>query len=165
MAGRIVLIDASPVIGLARVDGLPWLGTLFGTVWIPPEVRGAVLADKGDAQEAAIRDAELRGWLRASAQAPTLPELPDLDAGQASCIRLALAHDGPALLLMDERAGRAIAQEHGLAVADTATVIGMAKSRQLIPSARAVFERLHRSDFRISAQVIDTVLRRVGEPA
>jgi Domain of unknown function (DUF3368). len=41
----------------------------------------------------------------------------------------------------------------------------MAKSRQLIPSARAVFERLHRSDFRISAQVIDTVLRRVGEPA
>ncbi|NNM66070.1 MAG: DUF3368 domain-containing protein [Burkholderiales bacterium] len=163
MAGRIVLIDASPVIGLARVDGLPWLGALFGTVWMPPEVRGEVLADKGYAEEATIRDAERRGWLRASAQAPALPDLPDLDAGEAGCIRLALANGGPALLLMDERAGRAIAQEHGLSVAGTAAVIGMAKARQLIPSARAVFARLHDSDFRISAQVIEAVLRRAGE--
>jgi predicted nucleic acid-binding protein len=163
MAGRIVLIDASPVIGLVRVDGLPWLGALFGSVWMPPEVRSEVLTDAVFAEEAAIRDAELRGCLRTSAQAPTLPILPDLDAGEASCIRLALAHDGPALLLMDERAGRAIAQEHGLVVAGTAAIIGMAKARQLIPSARTVFERLHSSDFRISAQVIETVLRRVGE--
>ncbi len=92
-----------------------------------------------------------------------MPDLPDLDAGEASCIRLALANGGPALLLMDEREGRAIAQEHGLSVAGTAAVIGMAKARQLIPSARAVFARLHDSDFRISAQVIEAVLRRAGE--
>ena len=71
--------------------------------------------------------------------------------------------DRPHFPLMDERAGRAIAQEHGLSVAGTAAVIGMAKARQLIPSARAVFERLHDSDFRISAQVIEAVLRRAGE--
>jgi len=39
----------------------------------------------------------------------------------------------------------------------------MAKTRGLIVSARDVFARLHRSDFRISVQVIETVLRRVGE--
>jgi predicted nucleic acid-binding protein len=39
----------------------------------------------------------------------------------------------------------------------------MAKSRGLIPSAKQVFERLHASDFRISAEVIRTVLQRVGE--
>lgn len=64
---------------------------------------------------------------------------------------------------MDERAGRAVATERGLAVAGTAAVIGMAKSRGLIPSAREVFSRLHASDFRISAPVIETILRRVGE--
>ena len=64
---------------------------------------------------------------------------------------------------MDERAGRAIATEHGLRVAGTAAVIGMAKSKKLISSARDVFARLHGSDFRISAQVIATILRRVGE--
>jgi predicted nucleic acid-binding protein len=39
----------------------------------------------------------------------------------------------------------------------------MAKTRGLIASARQAFARLHGSDFRISAQVIETVLARVGE--
>jgi len=64
---------------------------------------------------------------------------------------------------MDDRAGRVVAIEHGLRVAGTAAVIGMAKSRGLVGSARKVFARLHGSDFRISAQVIETVLRRVSE--
>ena len=38
MAGR-VLSDASPLIGLGYVDGLPWLQQLFGAVWIPGEVK------------------------------------------------------------------------------------------------------------------------------
>jgi len=76
---------------------------------------------------------------------------------------IALAQATPTLLLMDERAGRALASEHGLRVAGTAAVIGMAKSRGLVPSAREVFARLHASDFRISPTVIETVLRRVGE--
>ena len=41
-------------------------------------------------------------------------------------------------------------------------IIGMAKARGLIPSAKAAFETLHNSDFRISAEFIP-VLRRVGE--
>jgi predicted nucleic acid-binding protein len=76
---------------------------------------------------------------------------------------LALAHDGPVLLLMDERAGRAVALERGLQVAGTAAVIAMARLCGLVPAARPVFERLHNSDFRISAEVIRTVLRRVRE--
>ena len=98
-----------------------------------------------------------------SEAAPATPELPDLDEGEAACIRMALAWNEPALLLMDERAGRAVAEENGLRVAGTAAVIGMARLRGLIPSAREVFARLHQSDFRISAEVIKTVLERVGE--
>lgn len=64
---------------------------------------------------------------------------------------------------MDECAGRAVAEEHGLRVACTAAVIGMAKSRRLIVSAKDVFSRLHASDFRISAAVISTLLKRVRE--
>ncbi len=36
---RLVLADAGPLIGLARVDGLCWLQPLFGTVWMPSEVK------------------------------------------------------------------------------------------------------------------------------
>ena len=119
MAGR-VLSDASPLIGLGYVDGLPWLQQLFGAVWIPQEVNAELINGQGFAGEAA-------------------------------------------LLLMDERAGRAVAVAKGLTVAGTAAVIGMAKQRGLIALAKPVFERLHRSDFRISAEVIAVVLRRVGE--
>lgn len=36
---RLVLTDASPLIGLARVQGLTWLADLFGEVVMPMEVR------------------------------------------------------------------------------------------------------------------------------
>ncbi len=162
MAGR-VLSDASPLIGLARVDGLPWLPALFGEVWVPQEVRDEVLPGRGLADELTLLAAFAHGRLRVAEVAPDTPALPELDEGEAACIRLGLASGAPALLLMDERAGRAIAIDHGLQVAGTAAVIGMARARGLIPSAREVFARLHASDFRISAEVIATVLRRVGE--
>lgn len=65
-------------------------------------------------------------------------------------------------MLKDERAGRAVATERGVAVAGTAAIIGMATTWGLIDPARDAFARLHGSDFRISPQVIETVLRRVG---
>jgi len=162
MAG-LVLTDASPLIGLVRVDGLPWLQSLFGTVCMPPQVHAEVITSHGFDGEASIVSAIDAGWLQVSSVPPTMPDLPDLDEGEAACIRLALASSAQALLLMDERAGRAVAQEHGLRVAGTAAVIGMAKKNGLIVCAKDVFARLHGSDFRISAQVISTVLRRVGE--
>lgn len=162
MAG-LVLTDASPLIGLAYVDGLPWLRTLFNELWMPREVQAEVVSGRSFTGEDAILQAVAQGWLRVCEPAPALPALPDLDEGESACIRIALAQPLPALLLMDERAGRAVAQEHGLRVAGTAAVIGMAKKRGLIPSARAAFARLHGSDFRISAEVIATVLRGVGE--
>jgi predicted nucleic acid-binding protein len=69
------------------------------------------------------------------------------------------------LLLIDERAGRAVAQELGITVAGTAAVIGMAHQRGLISSARDVFAALHASDFRIAPAVIQAVLDRCGNAA
>ncbi len=91
-------------------------------------------------------------------------KLQDLDEGETDCIRIALS-EGAAkvLVLMDERAGRAVAQELGIWVAGTAAVIGLAKKQGLITSVKPSFERLHSSDFRISAEVIRAVLSSAGE--
>lgn len=159
---RIVLTDASPLIGLSLVDGIPWLQALFGTVTVPEEVLHEVVG-RHFRGEAAIADAVTAGWLLPMGPATVDAALPDLDEGEAACIRLALAANVPALLLMDERAGRAVAQEFGLQVAGTAALIGMAKQRGLVTAAKPVMERLHRCDFRIAAEVIRTVLQRVGE--
>jgi len=160
---RLVLSDASPLIALALVNGLNWLPHLFGEIGMPREVEREVLPGRGAPGESAIWQALQQDWLSVIEPTPIGPELPDLDEGEAACIRIGLAHDFGALILMDERAGRAVAQERGLAVVGTASVIGSAKAQGLIPSARAVFDVLHRSDFRISAEVIRTVLARTGE--
>lgn len=160
---RIVLTDASPLIGLSIVDGLPWLKQLFGQVWMPEEVRQEVLSGQVSRGEDAIRRTMEEGWLQLCPPFDSSLKLPDLDEGEAAAIRFAVAYDGEALLLMDERAGRAVAMELGLKVAGTAAVIGMAKNRGLIPSAKKIFEILHTSDFRISKEVIRTILARTGE--
>ena len=160
---RLVLSDASPLIALSRVNGLAWLPSLFGTVSMPPEVYSEVLPGLDLPGEDAITQAMSAGWLDVTGPAPDAPVLPELDEGEAACIRVALTHDGPTLLLMDERAGRTIAQEQGLRVAGTAAIIGFAKQRGLIPSAREFFALLHAAEFRIAPEVTRTVLQRVDE--
>lgn len=160
---RVVISDASPLIGLSVVGGLGWLPQLFGEVWIPEEVRREVLPDRPARGKAGIQAAITAGWLKIWGQ-PFSPLIGiDLDEGESACISIALNHPEPVLLIMDERAGRAVAQEKGLQVIGTAAVIGKAKDAGLIASAREAFEVLHQSDFRIAPAVIKTVLARVGE--
>ncbi|WP_262964276.1 DUF3368 domain-containing protein [Methylobacter psychrophilus] len=160
---RIVVIDASPLIGLAMVDGLKWLPDIFGTVFLPETVKQEVLPGKAARGEEAIAHAINVGWLTVWPE-PIEPRLDiDLDAGETDCINLGLSHADEVLLIMDERAGRAVAKEKGLPVIGTAAIIGQAKKQGLIVSARVAFEVLHASDFRISAAVINQVLLSVNE--
>lgn len=163
---RYVISDASPLIGLAIVDGLGWLPALFGAVWIPPSVLREVLPGVGARGEAeigaAVRSKVLCVWKKGI---PVPVESPgDLDEVETDCIGIALSEGaGNTIVLMDERAGRAAAIELGIQLAGTAAVIGFVKRHGLIESAKARFERLHASDFRIRADVIQTVLRATGE--
>jgi predicted nucleic acid-binding protein len=160
---RMVIIDSSPLIGLAIVDGLAWLPTLFQKVVLPESVRQEVLPNKAATGEQAIAQAIAAGWLEIWTE-PIAAQLDiDLDAGETDCINLALSKGNNILLIMDERASRAVAREKGLFVIGTATIIGIAKKQGLILSAKSAFEILHRSDFRISAAVINQVLHSVNE--
>ena len=159
----IVIADASPLIALARVGGLSWLQHLFTEVMLTEVVLAEVLTGRYPDTETPIRQSLAAGWLKTVAITTTDPALPDLDEGEASSIRLALSRNGPALLLIDERSGRSVAQDLGLSVAGTAAVIGLARQRGLITSARQVFAALHASDFRIAPAVIQAVLDRCGD--
>lgn len=164
----IVIADASPLIALSRVSfpgrgGLRWLEALFGQVLVAEEVMAEVLSGGYPAREEPFRVAIASGWLRAVAVNSSEPHLPDLDEGEAASIRLAQLSGPQTLLLIDERAGRAVATAFGIKVAGTAAVIAMARQRRLIDSARAVFAELHANDFRIAPAVIQAVLERCDE--
>lgn len=158
-----IISDASPLIGLSIVDGLSWLPEIFGTVWIPEEVKNEVLPIKAAQGKQVIQSAMEDGWLELWKEPFELLTDLDLDEGESACVSIACGLAEPALLIIDERSGRAVAKEKGISVIGTAAIIGEAKNRGLIPSAREAFEILHQSDFRISANVIKTVLARTGE--
>lgn len=160
---RLVVIDSSPLIGLALVKGLVWLSKLFGQVYLPESVKREVLPGKNAPGEQSIAEALAHGWITVWPHSIS-PQLDiDLDTGETDCINIGLSDPDQFLLIIDERAGRAVAHEKGLHVIGTAAIIGLARKQGLIPSARAVFEVLHRSDFRISATVIKQVLTSVNE--
>ena len=116
MAERLVVADASPLIGLAAAGGFELL-------------RRLLRADSPSRPTSAMRCwpvASCRG--RRSWQAPfgtdgsrstntesaDATAFLDLDAGEASTLTLAVAHAGPCLVLVDESLGRARARAHGL---------------------------------------------------
>ena len=153
---RLVLTDASPLVGLSRVGGVVWLRELFGSVEMTAAVRGELERGGLEAQIAAAFD---QGWLRSRATARPLPDWPPhLGEGEWSTIVAAREHRGPVLVLLDERLGRREARAAGLEVAGTAAIVGLAQKRGIIESARDIFEQLLRSDFRIAPEVARAVL-------
>jgi len=130
---------------------------------MPESVKQEVLPGKKAPGEQAIAHAIAAGWITVWPY-PISEQLDiDLDAGETDCINIGISNPDEVLLIMDERAGRAVANEKGLHVVGTAAIIGLAKKQGLVPSARAIFEILHGSDFRISAAVINHVLANVNE--
>ena len=143
---RLVLSDASPLIGLARVDGFDWLHQLFGTVEVTPAVAGELTAVLS--VEPVIVAGLESEWLKVRLVEASGPGRPShLGHGEWSTILAALDYQGSVLVLMDDRLGRREAKGLGITVAGTAAVIAMAARRRLIPSARSVFEQLLASDF------------------
>lgn len=151
----LVLTDASPLVGLSRVGGVDWLRQLFGTVEMTPAVREEL---ERRSLEPAIASALNQGWLRTRPGQP-LGDCPShLGPGEWSTIVAARENTGPVLVLLDDRQARREARAASLSVAGTAAIVGLARRRGLIESARDVLEQLLQSDFRIAPEVVLAVL-------
>jgi predicted nucleic acid-binding protein len=164
---RFVLSDAAPLICLAQVDGLRWLGKLFGRVHLTQEVRDEVLTGLGKPGEEALAGAIERRLLRIHPEWNwPEPQFPSLGKGEASCIRASinLKQIGrDCLLLLDDPEARRFASSATIAFTGTAAIVGAAKQTGLISSARVVFDQLQQSGFRISEAIIQGILESVGE--
>ncbi len=125
-------------------------------------VRGKVLAggELPSASElgAAIRD----GWIVVVSNRDD-SDCVDLGAGESSTLALARSHPGACLVLMDGPLGRSQARAHGLAVTGVAGVLLAARSAGFVHGIRPFFERLERSDFRLSREIVRAVLEQAGE--
>ncbi len=102
--------------------------------------------------------AQSPGWLDVQSVSSAIddPAWRALDAGEREALALARTL-GADLVLMDDRAGVAVARQQGLAVTGTLGVLDLAARRGLIDLVDA-FTRLKATSFRYRPEIMDVLL-------
>ena len=163
MARRLVVADASPLIGLAAAGAFDLLRRLYGQVTITDSVRDEVLAggERPGARE--LAEAVRAGWIIVVDAPCDTSIFPTLGTGEASTLYFAMGRPGPCLVLMDDLSGRAHARANGLALTGLAGVLIAARKHEYVDSVRALLKKLEACDFRLSREVVETLLELAGE--
>lgn len=149
----LAVADSACLIGLQGIDRLDLLPRLFRRITAPP----VVIAEFGPPPD----------WLEvvAVADVSVVRALEtQLDEGEAAAIALALETEG-AVILLDDKKARRVAQQLGLRIMGTIGLLLVAKKRHLIPVVRPVLDELQAAGFRISASLREEALRLAGEDA
>jgi predicted nucleic acid-binding protein len=154
-----VAINTGPLVALARMDALEIAGLLPFEFVCPREVQVEL-------QEGARRGhiPVAPQWLRTQElKRPLSPEaVVSLDAGEAAVIQMALEQD-IAWVCMDELKGRRAAASAGLKVVGALGLLGMAKTRGLIPAMRPFVDKALMAGVHYNQELIRRVLAAVGE--
>lgn len=152
----IVVSDTSPLTALLTVGEAELLPKLFHEVIIPEAVLAELLRSHPS----------LPAWLHVEGvkdteRAGRYAQI--VDVGEAEAIELARELHADRLLI-DERKGRKLALAEGVPVIGLLGVLLLAKRLQLIPSARALLERLeHEAGIYLSDDIRNAALKTVGE--
>ena len=154
----LVVADSSQLIYLSRVGVLHILPTLFGDVVVPRAVWQEVAERRPSA--AGIRALHEAAWLRVVDTPSPSADL-GLDPAETAAILLAESHAD--LLLIDERVGRAVAQERRLTVRATLGVLVQARESSVLPALKPVLDALVAEGFRIAPALVRQALEHVGE--
>lgn len=177
---RIVIADAGPLIGMARIQHVHLLHHLFTTIWITEVIAaeiGLCATDPAPHEfpgSRLLQEARDRGWLRIAhnqlgeedGDSGYIPLNPGVDPGEASAIAHARAQTAAGrsvLLLIDDRCGRAEARRQGLNMLGTAAVLVLAKEHGLVASCAPLLEQLRANGYYLSDNLVAAVLEQAGE--
>lgn len=154
----IVVADAGPLRYLILIEHSHVLPDLYGRILVPPAVIGELSKER---TPAVVKQwiARAPDWLHV--QGPTRDLVPideSLGAGERAAIALAEELSADAVLI-DERDGRREAERRGLPVLGTLRVLADAAEHGLADLG-AAFDRLRRTNFRASEQLLQSLLAR-----
>jgi predicted nucleic acid-binding protein len=152
----IVVSDTSAITSLLQIGRVDLLSGIYSEVFIPEAVRDELL--KGHPS--------IPGFIQcrsASNQTDVMRLMRELDLGEAEAIILAKEMRADELL-MDETAGRRVAEREGVNAIGLLGVLLEAKARGLVSSARQIANELEtKAGIRLSNAVKEMFFREAGE--
>ena len=149
-----VVADASPLIAFQQIGHLSLVEALFAELIMPPAVAREVAAS-----------VPRHAWVvERRLTVPLAPQVIEaaLGAGESEAISLALEMQADRLIV-DEKAGRHLAQALGLSVVGSLGLLLAAKRKHMIPAVRPLVQSLLETNFWISPQLVQRALAEVGE--
>jgi predicted nucleic acid-binding protein len=159
--GEAWVVDASPVITLAKAGYLHLLDQVAPEILIPKPVLTEILA--GSPSDPARKAIE-SGWGNVVIPGP----IPDLvlewgvGAGESSVLALTLSEPGRTAVL-DDAAARNCARSLGAPFLGTLAVVLRSKQAGLIESAAHVMRAVKQAGLRLDDKTLRTALQRVSE--
>jgi predicted nucleic acid-binding protein len=158
-----VVSDTGPLIALAKIDQLALLEQLFGQVVIPPAVHRELLAKSGP-ESVHLDDALLR-FIEVAHIPPLAPEvkIATMHLGPGEQQAVALAYERKALLVIDDRLGRAAARRLGLAITGLVGVLVRAKEAELIPTVCSLLAEVRQQGYWLSDETLSIAVKLAGE--
>ena len=148
----VIISDTSCLIVLSNICELELLHRVYGNIITTKEVADEFGED-------------IPAWITVHSAAnvhyQTLLSM-QVDRGEASAIALAIEYND-CLLMVDDMKARKVAIKLGLTITGTIGVIAKAKSLGYISAVEPYLKKIKDTDFRISDELYELVLREVGE--
>lgn len=158
-----VIANSTPLIALAKINGLDILKRVYSQVEIPKAVYEEVaISGKGKRGSVEITKAE---WIKVKeVRDEKLKKFLQLELGKGEAEVIALAYEVNAdLVIIDENRGREIAKMFGLKVTGTIGTIIEAKRRGLLNDVREKLDELINTGIWIGEDLYEEALRLSGE--
>lgn len=150
----IVVCNSSPLIALHQIQKLDLLPMLYGQVLVPPAV----------VQETAPQFAKPAWLIETPIAGAVDPRITSRSIGVGETEALGLALQiGADLAILDEKAGRSLAQLLGVRVTATLGILITAKQQGFVTTVGPLLEKLRANDFFISSPLFDHILQIAGE--
>ncbi len=152
MLDNIVILDASCLIILAKIEQLDLLEKVYGSVITTEEVAqefGEVLPNWITVKQ--IKDIQKQQILELH-----------IDKGEASVIALALEKE-KSLVVLDDYKARKTAEKLGVSYTGTLGIIIKAKKMGIIERVKPLLDMIRPTNFRLSKELEQEVLKKVDE--
>ena len=149
---RFVIADASVFIIFDKLNQFELLKAVYQNIFTTPEIEKEFNKTlPGWVTVESVIDKKYQSFVKTQ-----------VDLGEASAIALAMEKDD-SLLILDDLKARKLAKRLNLRYTGSLGVINKAKSLGLIDRIKPLLDKLQETDFRVSDNVIKSLLARNGE--